>query len=119
MKKIQDQLISISKSLATLSNQVEILSKHIEIFQPLKATASKKAKGPEVEMEAVKKTAEAKPLTVLDSVFEVVKRSRKGATIAKLKEKTGLEAKQLSNALYKLSKKGKIKATARGLYVKK
>jgi predicted Rossmann fold nucleotide-binding protein DprA/Smf involved in DNA uptake len=55
---------------------------------------------------------------VLDNVFGVVRRSRSGATIAKLKEKTGLDSRQLSNALYKLSKKGKIKAKSRGHYIK-
>jgi hypothetical protein len=36
-----------------------------------------------------------------------------------LKEKTDLTPKQLSNALYKLTKQGKIEAISRGLYVKK
>jgi predicted Rossmann fold nucleotide-binding protein DprA/Smf involved in DNA uptake len=63
----------------------------------------------------------AKPgaASVLDQVFDAVRRSRNGATIAKLKEKTGLESRQLSNALYKLSKRGKIESPSRGVYVKK
>ena len=56
--------------------------------------------------------------TVLDSVFDVVRRSRNGATIAKLKEKTGLSPRQLSNALYKLTKKGLVHTQSRGVYVK-
>jgi hypothetical protein len=36
-----------------------------------------------------------------------------------LKAKTGLNPRQLSNALYKLSKKGTIVAKSRGLYVQK
>jgi predicted Rossmann fold nucleotide-binding protein DprA/Smf involved in DNA uptake len=56
---------------------------------------------------------------MLDSVFNAIKRTKKGFTVAQLKEKTDLNAKQLSNALYKLSKKGKIMAKSRGLYVKK
>jgi predicted Rossmann fold nucleotide-binding protein DprA/Smf involved in DNA uptake len=51
-------------------------------------------------------------------VLDVIKRSRNGATIAALKTKTELESRQLSNALYKLSKKGKIKAKSRGVYIK-
>jgi predicted Rossmann fold nucleotide-binding protein DprA/Smf involved in DNA uptake len=57
--------------------------------------------------------------SVLDQVLDAVRRSRNGATIAKLKEKTGLESRQLSNALYKLSKRGQIESPARGVYVKK
>jgi predicted Rossmann fold nucleotide-binding protein DprA/Smf involved in DNA uptake len=56
--------------------------------------------------------------TVLDLVFDEIRKSRNGATIAHLKSKTALESRQLSNALYKLSKKGKIKAKSRGVYIK-
>jgi predicted Rossmann fold nucleotide-binding protein DprA/Smf involved in DNA uptake len=66
-----------------------------------------------------KKAALPKQLTVLDAVFDSIKRTKKGVTVAKLKEKLALNAKQLSNALYKLSEKGKIEAKSRGLYFKK
>ena len=66
-----------------------------------------------------KKAKSAKQTTVLGSVLGVINRSKKGATIATLKAKTGLGAKQLSNALYKLSKKRVIVAKDRGIYVKK
>jgi predicted Rossmann fold nucleotide-binding protein DprA/Smf involved in DNA uptake len=61
----------------------------------------------------------AKKLTVLDAVYDVVRRARNGATIAQLKQKTGLNPRQLSNALYKLSTRGKIFAKSRGVYIKK
>jgi len=62
----------------------------------------------------VKKTKEP---TVLDRVYNVIKRSRKGATVEKIKEATKLEKKQISNSLYKLTKKGMIKTVSRGVYV--
>ena len=65
------------------------------------------------------KVAPPKQLAVLDSVFDSIKRAKKGVTVAQIKEKLDLNAKQLSNALYKLSKKGKIEAKSRGLYFKK
>jgi len=65
------------------------------------------------------KIAPPKQLAVLDSVFDSIKRAKKGVTVAQIKEKLDLNAKQLSNALYKLSKKGKIEAKSRGLYFKK
>ena len=65
------------------------------------------------------KAKAAKGATVLDKVFDTIKKSKKGINIAKLKQKTKLDARQLSNALYKLSKKGTIKAVSRGLYAKK
>ena len=76
-----------------------------------KKTAAKKAS-------AAKKGA-PKKATVLDKVYGAIKGSRKGVTISQLKQKTQLDARQLSNALYKLSKKNMVYAKSRGVYVKK
>lgn len=122
MKKVKDQLKAISKNLVSLSKQVDQLTKQVDKVQPAKKTAAKKAA---VKKAAPKKKAAArgrKPATgstVLDTVYDVIKRSRKGVAIATLKEKSGLDARQLSNALYKLSKKGTITTISRGVYVKK
>lgn len=85
---------------------------------PVKAkAAAPKAKPAAPKEEAVAKEA-GKAVSVLATVFDVIKRSRKGADIAKIREKTGFESRQISNALYKLSKKGQIKSLARGVYAK-
>jgi len=107
MKNFQSQLKSVSKSLAALSKQVERLSNQAEMPKAVKKPS------------AVKKAAPAGGKTVLDTVLDVIKRSKKGVTVAQLKTKTQLDARQLSNALYKLSKKGMVQAPSRGLYVKK
>jgi lambda repressor-like predicted transcriptional regulator len=124
MKKIQSQLKTISKSLASLSKQVERITKQVDKLQPAKKAPAKRKKT--VRKVAVRrkaaparKAASAKGKTVLDSVYSVIKRSKKGVTIATLKTKTGLDSRQLSNALYKLSKKRMVHAKSRGLYVKK
>ena len=133
MKKIQSQLKTISKSLASLSKQVERITKQVDKLQPAKKAPAKrkkavrKAAGRKAparkavarKTPARKKAAPAKGKTVLDSVYSVIKRSKKGATIATLKTKTGLDSRQLSNALYKLSKKRMVHAKSRGLYVTK
>ena len=112
MQKLQTQLKTISKSLATLSKQVERLSKQASKPQPARKAATKRKP-------AARRAAPAKGKTVLDSVLTVIKRSKKGVTVAQLKEKTKLDARQLSNALYKIKKKGQVYAKSRGLYVKK
>jgi DNA replicative helicase MCM subunit Mcm2 (Cdc46/Mcm family) len=112
MNTLQAQLKTVSNSLASLSKQVDRISKQV-----VKAGSAKKTAA--VRKPAGKKTASSGGKTVLDTVFEVIKRSRNGATIAQLKAKTKLDARQLSNALYKLTKKGQIHARSRGLYVKK
>jgi predicted Rossmann fold nucleotide-binding protein DprA/Smf involved in DNA uptake len=112
MKNLQSQLKTVSKSLAALSKQVEKLSNQVEKPKTVKKPAA-------VKKAAAKKAAPAGSKTVLDTVLDVIKRSKKGVTVARLKTKTQLDARQLSNALYKLSKKGMVHAPSRGLYVKK
>ncbi|MBU0544917.1 MAG: hypothetical protein KKH97_06240, partial [Proteobacteria bacterium] len=89
-----------------------------------KAVKPKAVKAKAVKAKAVKaKVAAKKPAavqgTVLSSVLSTVKRSKNGVAIAKIKEKTGLSPRQLSNALYKLSKSGKIASKERGIYIAK
>jgi len=115
MKQVQSQLKTVAKTLASLAEKIEKISAQLEEPSAPKKTKpvsqKKKAAAPAKESEAQKDT-------VLDSVLDVIRKSRNGATISQLKEKTGLESRQLSNALYKLSKKGKIKSKARGVYIK-
>jgi len=132
MKKITTQLKTLSKSLDTISKKVEKIIQDADKLQapkkaaPAKKTAAKKAtakkttaKKTAAKKAAVKKAAPAQQVTMLDSVFDIIKRTKKGVTVAQLKEKTKLNSRQLSNALYKLTKKGKIQTKSRGLYVKK
>lgn len=96
-----------------------------------KAPAKKKAapKKRAAKKAAVKKTAATAPKdnapvtaggeTMLEGILGMISRSRKGITVERLKKRTGLEARQVSNALYKLTKKGKIETLSRGLYIKK
>ena len=127
MKKIKAQLKTLSKSLATISKQVEKITNQVDKLQtpkkaaPAKKAAAKKkvAKKKVVKKAAAKKKAPAKQVTMLDAVFDVIKRTKKGVTVTQLREKTKLDSRQLSNALYKLTKKGAIQTKSRGLYVKK
>lgn len=126
MKKIKAQLDSLSKSLVTLSKKVEKISDQVDKLLTSKATvpakkiaAKKVVKNKAEKQVSVKKKAADKPATMLDTVLDTIKRSKKGITVAQLKEKTKLDSRQLSNALYKLTKKGDIQTKSRGLYVKK
>lgn len=126
MTQASIQLKSIAKHLAALSKQVEKLSKQVDKSLTAKKTAPKSTKAkskvtkavPAKKAKKVTKTKEDKGATVLKSVLDVIKKSRKGISIAQLKEKTDLNPRQLSNALYKLTKKGSIKSMSRGIYTK-
>jgi hypothetical protein len=131
MKKAQTQIKAIAKQLASLTKKLEKLSTQVAAT-PAKAKAAPKKKAAAKKKAAPKKAASKKAAakktpdnaadngknTVLDSVMAVINKSRGGANIATLKEKTGLESRQLSNALYKLSKKKLIKSKSRGVYIK-
>ena len=141
MKSLKEQLKTVSKNLATISKQVDKLSVQVEkaTKKPAKPAAKKPVRRKTARKPAAKKaparTRKAAPArakkaapaaaakaaggnTVLDSVLDVIKRSKKGVAISALKQKTSLNPRQLSNALYKLTKKGAIKAVSRGVYAK-
>lgn len=135
MEKLKVQLNAVTKSLATLSKQVDKITKQLDKLKAPKAAPAKKKKAPAKKAVAKKKapakkavakkkapakqTAAKTKATVLETVFGAIKIARKGISVAALKEKTKLNPRQLSNALYKLSNKGMIAAKSRGLYVKK
>jgi lambda repressor-like predicted transcriptional regulator len=122
MKKITAQLKTLSRSLDTLSKKVEQIIDQVDKFKaPIKAAPAKKAAARKTAARkvAAKKAAPAEQATMLNTVFDIIKRTQKGITVAQLKEKTQLNSRQLSNALYKLTKKGQIQTKSRGLYIKK
>jgi hypothetical protein len=132
MKKLKEQLKTVAKSLMVTANQVDKITKQVDKLQPAKAAPAKKAaakkaapakkaaakKATPAKKAAAKKTAPAQKVAVLDSVFDAIRKASKGINIAALKAKTGLNPRQLSNALYKLSKRDMIVAKLRGLYFK-
>ncbi|MBL0731951.1 MAG: hypothetical protein JJW03_03760 [Desulfosarcina sp.] len=131
MKELKKQLKLISGSLAILSTQIEQITEHLDklpLVNEVSTTAEKTSDRKNSTKEATKRsvsgkkkaaeTASVKKKTMLDVVFDSIKKSRNGIDIPKLRKKTGLEAKQLSNALFKLTNKGKIKPKARGVYLK-
>jgi len=114
MKTLQEQLAWISQTLSGLSKQVSKITQQVGKLIP-----SAKAKpGRRPDQKASARVARVRRDTVLDSVFDAIKRSRGGISIAQLTKKTDLGDRQLSNALYKLTKKGMVYAKTRGVYVK-
>ncbi len=119
MKRIKTQLNTISRSLTSLSKQLDRISKQVDKLQSKKKAAPARRKKAVRKTTARRKASTARGKTVLDTVYGVIRRSPKGVSIATLKKKTGLDSRQLSNALYKLSKKRMVRAKSRGHYVKK
>jgi len=54
---------------------------------------------------------------ILETIFSLISNHKNGLDLQSIKEKTGFEARQLSNALYKLTKRGRVEAIERGKYI--
>ncbi|MBC2712360.1 MAG: hypothetical protein HGJ94_15645 [Desulfosarcina sp.] len=147
MKDVQKELLAISTALSSLVKQVEkmveaIEKENVKAAPKKKAKAAKKVKVPAKKAKAAAKKAKTAPKkkvakksapaaaeakvptaaggqTMLDNIFGMISKSRNGITVERLKKRTELQARQVSNALYKLTKKGIIETLSRGVYVKK
>ncbi len=75
-----------------------------------KTPAEKKSDVPESQDDSDDQTA-------TDAVLQIIRQSKKGVDIAKLKEKTGFNDKKIRNIVHRASKQGKIKRFGRGIYV--
>ena len=141
MTKLKKDLEAILKALNGLAQKVEKLQEQIgEKTEPtkkpkakaVKTKAAKKAparkgavKKAPIKKVAAKKAApkkavpkKAKPATAVDTVLAIIKKYKKGLGTAALMEKTGYNQKKISNLVFKLRKQGKIKTSAKGVYVK-
>jgi DNA-binding transcriptional ArsR family regulator len=117
MKNLQEQLALISKTLSGLAKQVEKITRQIGKTASPAGRTAKPGRKPSKKAPA-KRAALKRTDTVLESVYTAITRSRSGMSIAQLQRKTDLGPRQLSNALYKLTKKGLVHTQSRGVYVK-
>ncbi len=90
---------------------------------PKNKSRRKKAKARPAAEKSRTKTASKEALPKLkskfpfDTVVEIVRRSRKGVTVAMIRGKTGFEDKQIRNFVHKAKRQGKIKSKTRGVYI--
>ena len=58
------------------------------------------------------------PKSPFDTVVGIVRRTRKGVTVAQIREKTGFDDKQIRSFIYKAKRQGQIENVKRGVYIK-
>ncbi|MCD6353903.1 MAG: hypothetical protein J7M06_06830 [Proteobacteria bacterium] len=107
--------IDMEVPASLIKKSVGVTKKSIKKKKPLVCT-SKKTKGISAIGNSVKKTT-VKTKTLFDTVVEIVRRSKKGVTVALIRKKTGFDDKQIRNFIYKAKRQGKIKSKARGVYI--
>lgn len=57
------------------------------------------------------------PLTALDTVYDIIKRSRNGSSFKDIQVKTGYDEKKIRNVIFRLNKMGRIERKRRGIYI--
>lgn len=116
MKALKKDLQSVLKGLKTLADKTEKLAKKLEA---LETTQPAKKSRTGVGRRGVKKAAAgtAKKATAIDTLFGIIKKSRKGIDTASLKEKTGFDGRKIRDLIYRLKKQGRIKSVGRGVYL--
>ena len=55
-------------------------------------------------------------ITAMDTVYNVIKRSRNGASYKYIQSKTGFDEKKIRNIIFRLNKLEKITRQSRGIY---
>jgi len=125
MTKLKKDLEAMSKALNGLAQKVQKLQEQLGETKPTKKPKAKAVKAKAVKKTVVKKVAvkkaapkKATPATAVDTVFAIIKKTKKGVGMAALMEKTGYNQKKIANLVFKLRKQGKIKTVAKGVYVK-
>lgn len=126
MKDLQKLLEGVADGLKSLSKGIDDVAGKLDALVKAQATGAKKA-APKPAKKATKpakakkaaKPAKKKTVTAADTVFAIIKRSKKGIGIAGIKKKTDFNDKKIHNIIYKLKKQEKIQSISKGVYTKK
>jgi len=114
LKTVVDGMKSMARGIEVLAEKLDVIAKS-QKDEKVKAKPARKAQAKAKKKPVAKKE---KPTTAVDTVFAIIKRSKKGVDTAILVEKTGYDKKKIANLVYKLKKQGKIKSVGKGVYLK-
>lgn len=104
---------TISKTVKSMADAKKAAAKtHAKVSLKRRA-ATKPVKKVPSKRPAAKRDAK---LSAFDEVVKIVRRTRKGITVARIREKIRLDDKQIRNFVYKAKRQGKIRNVKRGVY---
>ena len=117
---LKKNLQAVIRELNKISKNVDRLTTALDKLEKPKAKTVKAepAKKVAVKKSAAKKVAAKKPATAVDTVLNIINRSKKGVDSAALMKKTGFNQKKIHNIVYKLKKQGKVKSVGNGVFLK-
>jgi len=118
LKNIAVDLKTISKEITAIATQVgkvtkpqaKVTAKTKRVKKVIKAKTPKKSTSKKTSPSAKESSS------IVDSVLEVIRNAAGGIAHVAILEKTGFGQRQVSNAVFKLKKQGKVKNVGRGVY---
>ncbi len=118
LKNIAADLKTISKEINAIATQVGKVTKPQAKAAAKTKRVKKVVKAKTPKESTAKKTAPSakESSSIVDSVLEVIRNAGGGIAHVAILEKTGFGQRQVSNAVFKLKKQGKVKNAGRGVY---
>ena len=118
LKAVADGLNAMAEGIKVIAKKVDDLAKGEAPEKPAKAkpAAKKKAVAPSRKAPKKAKPEGTEAQTAPDKVLEVIKGSKDGVDNETIIKETGLNQKQVSSALLRLKKYGKVKSVKRGVH---
>jgi hypothetical protein len=111
MKSVKKDLQSVVKGLKALLKKTERIERQLTQGPVTRATRG--------SAPIAKRTKPARrgEDTAMVAVYNIIRKSRRGATTTQIREKTGFDNKKIWNAINRLKSQKKIKGARRGVYV--
>jgi len=120
MVDVKKELGQIAKSLSVLTTKTEKLAKQIEKMGKAKAPKKQRRTAKPKKKAAPKRAggrAKTKRVTAIDTVLNIIKRRKAGATTTQIKAKTGFAEKKIWDIINRAKRQGVVKSASKGVYV--
>lgn len=118
LKLIATGLEAVAEEIHSIAKTIKDMANAQKPKKPVKSqpAAKKKTDTPSSKPPKKAKHDGTKPQTAPDKVLDAIKGSKDGVDNATISKETGLNQKQVSSALHRLKKYGKVKSVKRGVH---
>lgn len=126
MKEFEVLLKTVADGLEAMADGIHVIAKKVVAIAETqaqekpskikKATRRRKAKPVSKKVTKKSKIKGTRPLPATEKVLKVIKKSKAGVDNVTIAKKTGLDRKQVANALSQLKKTGKVKSVKKGVH---